>query len=281
MGSFLNTLKTTMLLALLTALCLWAGSSFGGTTGLVIAGAFVLIMNFASFWWSHKIILWMYKAKELPKSDKIARLVHELARKDGLPPPKVYLMENATPNAFATGPTYKRAAVAVTTSLVQLLDEQELRGVIAHELTHVKNRDTLIQTIAATIAGVIAYLAAIARWGAIFGLGGDRDRGSLLSFLVLAIVAPLAAMILQLALSRTREYAADEGAARLLRDKEGLARALQKLERGNAARPMQDGNPSTSSLFIVNPFRGSFLIELLSTHPRTEKRVARLKGLAL
>jgi heat shock protein HtpX len=215
MGSFLNGFKTAMLLAILTALLLWAGSFFGGTTGLVIAFVFVLLMNLASFWWSHKIVLWMYNAKELPKNDKITKMVHDLARKDGLPPPRVYLMENATPNAFATGPTYTRAAVAVTSSIIALLDEQELKGVIAHELTHVKNRDTLIQTIAAVIAGVISYLGVMARWGAIFGGGDEENGGGLLQLLVLGIVAPLAAMILQLALSRTREYAADEGSARL------------------------------------------------------------------
>lgn len=281
MSQFGNILKTTILLALLTALLLWVGNLLGGSTGLIIAFVFVLIMNFAMYWWSDKIVLWMYRAKELPSNHYVTKIVKELAHKAGLPIPKAYIVESATPNAFATGRSPKHSAVAVTSGILTLLDENELKGVIAHELSHVKNRDTLIQTITAVIAGVISYVATMARWAAIFGGGRSDDRGNnLLSLLVLGIVTPIIAVLLQLAISRTREYMADAGSARLMKDGKPLSSALRKLEKGNLSRPFRqgEGTPATAPLFIINPFRGSFLFELLSTHPPVEKRIAKLEN---
>jgi len=282
MGQFSNAFKTTILLALLTALLLWIGNLLGGYSGLAVAFVFVIIMNFAMYWWSDKIVLFMYRAKELPKNHPVNRIVKEVADKAGLPMPKAYMVDSSTPNAFATGRNPKHAAVAVTSSILTLLNEQELKGVLAHELTHVKNRDTLIQTIAAVIAGVISYVASMARWGAIFGGGSNDERGNnWLSLLVLSIVTPIIAILLQLALSRTREYMADEGSADIMHDGKPLSSALKKLEKGNATRPFRagEGNPSTAPLFIVNPFRGGFLSSLLSTHPPMEQRIARLEAM--
>ncbi|MFH0869603.1 MAG: M48 family metalloprotease [archaeon] len=283
MGFFTNAVKTTILLALLTALVLWIGNLLGGTSGLIVAFVFVMVMNFVMFWWSHRIVLWMYKAKELPQGHRARKLVREIASRAGLPMPKVYIIESGTPNAFATGPTPKRAAVAVTNSILDLLDDNELRGVLAHEMSHVRNRDTLIQTIAAVMAGVISYVATMARWGAMFGgFGGDDDRGNgFLELLVLGILAPLIALLLQLALSRTREYFADESAAKLLHDGKGLSSALKKLEKANADHPFRkgEGSPATAPLFIVNPFRGSFIFQLFSTHPPIIKRTAKLDSM--
>ena len=282
MSQFSNAFKTTILLALLTALLLWIGNLIGGYSGLAIAFVIVLVMNFVMYWWSDKIVLWMYRAKELPKGHEITKIVEDVARKAGLPMPRAYIMESATPNAFATGRSPKHAAVAVTSGILTLLDDKELRAVIAHELSHVKNRDTLIQTVAAVIAGVISYIASMARWAAIFGGGrDDNNSGNLFSLLALAILAPVIAIILQLALSRTREYMADEGSAKIMHDGKPLSSALRKLETGNAARPFRqgEGTPATAPLFIVNPFRGNFLFELFSIHPSLQKRVARLEAL--
>jgi len=282
MSQFGNAFKTTILLALLTALLLWVGRLIGGASGLIVAFVFVIIMNFSMYWWSDKIVLWMYKAKELPKSHPINMIVKEVADKAGLPMPKTYMIESATPNAFATGRSPKHSAVAVTNGILTLLDEKELKGVIAHELSHVKNRDTLIQTVAAVIAGIISYVASMARWAAIFGGGNQDDRGNnWLSLLVLTIITPLIAVMLQLALSRTREYMADEGSAKIMHDGKPLSSALRKLEKGNSIRPFRkgEGTPASAPLFIVNPFRRSFLIQLLSTHPAMEKRIARLEAM--
>ncbi|MBN2459869.1 zinc metalloprotease HtpX [Candidatus Woesearchaeota archaeon] len=280
MSQFSNYLKTTILLALLTGLLLWAGNFLGGTSGFVIALAIVLIMNFAMYWWSDKIVLMMYRAKELPKDHFAYKMVKELSHKAGLPMPKAYIVESPTPNAFATGRSPKHSAVAVTSGILGLLDESELKAVIAHELSHVKNRDTLIQTIAAVIAGVIAFIASMARWAAIFG-GGRDDEGTsnLVGLLVLGILAPLIAVILQMALSRTREYMADAGSAKVMHNGKPLSNALRKLEKGNSIRPFRksEGNPTTAPLFIINPFRGSFIFEMFSTHPPVEKRIARLE----
>jgi len=280
MSSFGNGFKTVVFLALLTALLLWVGNLIGGYSGLAIAFVFVIIMNFSMYWWSDKIVLWMYKAKELPKNHPVNKLVKEVADKAGLPMPRTYMIESPTPNAFATGRSPKHSAIAVTNSILTLLTNEELKGVLAHELTHVKNRDTLIQTVAAVIAGIISYIASMARWAAIFGGGSNDDRGNnWLSLLVLTIITPIIAVILQLALSRTREYMADEGSAKIMHDGKPLSSALKKLEKGNALRPFRqgEGTPATAPLFIVNPFRGSFLIQLLSTHPPMEKRIARLE----
>jgi heat shock protein HtpX len=282
MSYFTNTLKTTILLALLTGLTLWVGNFFGGATGLAVAFVIVLLFNGLMYWFSDKIVLWMYKAKPIPKGHHAYRLVHEVARRAELPEmPRVYLVESETPNAFATGRSPRHSAVAVTTGILKLLDDKELEGVIAHEISHIKNRDTLVQTIAGVFAGVISYIASMVRWGAMFGSGNDQNNsGGILGLLIIGILAPLIALILQMAISRSREYLADESAAKIMRTGKPLANALKKLESGNKANPMQDtANSATSSLFIVNPFRGSFIFELFSTHPPIEKRVAKLEAM--
>lgn len=276
MGKFGNSLKTTILLALLTALLLWVGRLIGGTSGLFVAFVFVIIMNFSMYFWSDKIVLKMYKARELPNNHSVSRIVKQVADDAGLPMPKVYIIESATPNAFATGRSPKHSAVAVTNGILTLLDEKELKGVIAHEMSHVKNRDTLIQTIAAVIAGVISYVASMARFGAV---SDDNRGGNIISLLIIGILTPLVAMLMQLALSRTREYMADEGAAKLMRDGKPLGNALKKLEKGNSINPFKSGNTATAPLFIVNPFKGSSLVEFLSTHPPMAKRIARLEAM--
>lgn len=284
MGLFANGFKTILLLGILTALLLWVGQLVGGPQGLIFAAFFVLVFNGAAYWWSDKIVLKMYKAEELPKTHHITKLVHQLADKAGIPKPKTYIIPTNNPNAFATGRNPKHAAVAVTQGILDLLDERELKGVLAHELSHVKHYDTLIQVVAGMVAGIIGFVGSMAQWVAIFGGFGGRDGEGgtgLIELLVLAIITPLVAMILQMAISRTREFAADEGAARLLNDGEGLARALNKLEHGNLARPLRAGSmaKSTEQLFIINPFRGQAFLEFFSTHPSTEKRIARLKNL--
>lgn len=274
-GMIENQIKTVLLLGALTGLFLWVGQLMGGAQGLLFALVFVVLMNGVSYWFSDKIVLAMYRARELSKSEdrQLFAMVEGLAKEAKLPMPKLYRIDSATPNAFATGRNPKHAAIAVTTAIESLLTKDELRGVLAHELSHIKNRDTLIATIAATIAGVISYVASMARWAAIFG---DRDDHSGLELLVLAIVTPLMALIIQLAISRSREYLADATGAKLAKDPKALASALKKLQYGNKARPMR-GNASAASLFIVNPFSGQALFSLLSTHPPLEKRVEKLE----
>lgn len=279
-----NQIKTAILLALLTALLLWIGS-FWGKSGLILGLAFALIINFGSYFFSDKIVLAMYRAKEVKENDqpRLYKLVKEVVHLANMPMPKVYIIPTSTPNAFATGRNPKHSAVACTNGILQMLNDSELKGVIAHEISHIKNRDILIQTIAATIAGVISYIAFVARFSAIFGgFGGDRrGSGNLITLLVLAIVTPLVAMIIQLAISRSREYLADETGARLIHSSSGLASALEKLEQGIKHNPLRFGNNATSSLFIVNPFKASTLLTLLSTHPSTQERIKRLKKLNL
>lgn len=278
-----NQIKTVVLLALLTGLLLWIGSFFGNN-GLLIAFIFALVLNFGSYFFSDKIVLFIYRAKpaDKKKHEKLFRIVESISKDAEIPMPKLFIVPSQNPNAFATGRNPKHSAVACTEGILDLLTEKELKGVLAHELSHVKNRDTLIMTIAATIAGVISYLATMVRFGAIFGGSDDRDNGgNILSLLVIAILAPLIALIIQLAISRSREYFADESAARLLKDPHGLASALEKLERGVKYNPIAFGTESTSSLFIVNPFKGSVLLSLFSTHPPIQERVKRLKGLKL
>ena len=274
-----NQLKTVVLLGVLTALLLWIGQYFGGTFGLTIAFIFVLLMNFGMYWFSDKIVLAMYRAKQVPKNSKLYNLVREMAHKAHLPMPKVYSIPSKNPNAFATGRNPKNAAVACTHGIMDLLSEKELRAVIAHELGHIKNRDTLITTIAATIAGVIAYLAAMARWAAIFGgFGGrDRDDNNMFELLALAILTPLIATIIQLAISRQREYMADTQSAKITKNPHALADALLKIEHGVKVHPMAMGSNVTSSLFIANPFRGNTLLNLFSTHPPIKVRVDKLR----
>lgn len=281
----INQLKTLVLLAALTGVLVWIGS-FWGKAGLAIGLAFALLINFGSYFFSDRIVLYMYKAQLVAEKDapKLYRIVKEVAKSASMPMPKVYMIPTKNPNAFATGRNPKHSAVAATEGILELLSESELKGVIAHEMAHIKNRDILIQTVAATIAGVISYAAAMARWGAMFGgIGGDDREGgnSLISLLVIAILAPLIAIILQLAISRSREYLADETGSRIIHNSQPLASALEKLERGNKYSPLEFGSQATSSLFIVNPFKASALMSLFSTHPSTEKRVKRLKEMQL
>jgi len=277
-----NQLKTVALLTLLSVILLFVGQMVGGMQGLTIALVFAVGMNFFSYWFSHKIVLMMYRAKEADKKTHkhLYKMVEEVKDLAGIPMPKVYIVPSENPNAFATGRNPNNAVVAVTEGLMKLLNDEELKGVIAHEMGHIKNRDILIQTIAATIAAVISYVAMMARWSALFGFGGrDRDGGNILELLVLAIVMPLVAMIIQLAISRSREYLADETAAKTLNNSKGLASALQKLESGIKQNPMRLGNKSTSCLFIANPFSARGLYAFLSTHPAVSERVKKLNGM--
>jgi heat shock protein HtpX len=222
----------------------------------------------------------MYKAKEIKEKDQpeLFKIVREVARTANIPMPKVYIVPSEQPNAFATGRNPEHGIVACTTGILNLLNNDELKGVIAHEMSHIKNRDVLIQTVAATIAGVIGFVAATARWAAIFGVGGGRDGDSnILELLLIGILTPIIAMIVQLAISRSREFMADESAARMLHNSNGLASALKKIDAAGKEIPMKLGSPNTSSLFISNPFRGGWIVSILSTHPPIEKRIAALK----
>lgn len=274
-----NQIKTVLLLGILSGLVLVAGYLLGGNTGLAIALVFAVLMNFSMYFWSHKLVLLMYRAKPATKRDypHLHKMVEDISHKIGLPKPKLYIVPTATPNAFATGPSPKKAVVACTEGILTLLNDHELKGVLSHELSHIKNRDMLVTTIAATLATVISYLAHMAQYAAIFGGTRDRDNGgSVLGLLILAILAPIIALILQLAISRSREYLADETGARTIKDPHGLANALNKLEHGCRARPLRHGNPATSSLFIINPFTAGGLVSLFSTHPPTAERIKRL-----
>ena len=274
-----NHIKTFVLLSILTALLLAAGQFFGGIAGLVIAGIIVIAMNFVSYFWSDKIVLKMYKAKPADKNSKLYKLVEEVAQKAGIPTPKVYEIPSQQANAFATGRNPKHSAVAATSNIINILEEDELKGVLAHEISHIKNRDILIQTIAAAIAGIISYLAVMARFSAIFGgmSGEDDNAGGLVGLLALSIITPIMATIVQLAISRSREFMADESGAKIIGSGEPLARALHKIHHSTKRSPIDFGSPSTSSLFIANPFKSSTWTSLLSTHPPMEKRIARLK----
>jgi len=275
-----NQIKTVLLLGSLSGIVLAAGYFLGGQMGLAIALILAVAMNFGMFFFSHKMVLAMYRAKPASKSEypKLYKFVHEIAHEMKLPMPKIYIVPSQTPNAFATGPSPKKAVVACTEGILTLLDDRELKGVLAHEMAHIQNRDMLVMTIASTLAAVISYLANFAQFAAIFGGGRDRDSGNMLAVLALAILTPIIAMILQLAISRSREFLADEKGAKAVKDSEGLASALQKLEAGCKARPMR-GNSTTSSLFIVNPFTSTGLQAFFSTHPRTQDRVAKLKAM--
>lgn len=274
-----NQLKTVVLLALLTALLLWIGS-FWGTSGIIIGLVFAILINFGSYWYSDKIVLAMYHAKPVTEQQapRLYKVVREVIQLANLPMPKIYILPTDNPNAFATGRNPNHAAIACTKGILELLNDDELKGVIAHEASHVKNRDILIQTVAATIAGVISYAAMMARWAAIFGGFGGRDRNSGLELIALAILTPIIAAILQLAISRSREFLADETAARTLHNSFGLASALEKLEQGVKKNPLRFGSKATSCLFIANPFRGG-LLNLLSTHPPMSERIKKLKDM--
>lgn len=279
-----NTFKTGLLLISLTALIMLIGQYFGGQSGMLIAFIFAVAMNFGSYWFSDKIVLKMYRAKEVSPHEEpeLHSIVTELAQRARIPKPKIYLIPSENPNAFATGRNPENAAVAVTQGIRRILNREELEGVLAHELSHVKNRDILISSIAATLAGVVMLVASWARWAAIFGgigRGDDDDGGGLVGFLAVAILAPLAAMLIQLAISRSREYLADSTGAKISGNPSGLASALGKLNDASKRIPMNT-NPSTAHMFIVNPLSGKSLMGLFSTHPPIEKRVARLKGMS-
>jgi heat shock protein HtpX len=278
----MNTLKTTFLLALLTVLLVLAGGAIGGRSGMTFALIMAGVMNFVSYWFSDKIVLAMYGAKQVSEADyaEFYGLVRQLAVRAGIPMPKVYVIPSETPNAFATGRNPEHAAVAATSGIMRILTREELLGVMAHELAHVKHRDILISSIAATVAGAITYLAHMAQWAAIFGGGRDRDEegGGLLSVLVMAIVAPLAAMLIQMAISRSREFEADKGGAEYSGNPLYLASALRKMEMANRQIPM-DANPATAHMFIVNPLTGGGLMSLFSTHPPIDERIRRLEAM--
>lgn len=283
---FVNYIKTGLLLTALTMLLVWIGGYLGGNTGAIYAFIFAFIMNVGAFWFSDKIVLAMYKAKEINESEapEIYNMVRELTQSAKLPMPRLYITPQNSPNAFATGRSPSHAAVCVTQGILNILNRDELKGVIAHELSHIKNRDTLIMTVAATIAGAITILASWARWTAMFGgfggRGGRSRDGNVIGYLFMLIVAPIAAMLIQLAISRTREYSADKRGAYMAGTPSGLAQALLKLEKGARANPMKE-NHSTAHLFIVNPLSGKGLAALFSTHPPVQERVKRLKNLSI
>ena len=285
----MNTLRTTILLAVLTALLIWIGDMLGGRQGAIIALLLAGGMNFFSYWFSDKIVIKMYGGQEVSAGDdpELYGLVQDLAQRAGLPMPKVYVLPQDTPNAFATGRNPEHAAVAVTDGIRRILTQRELAGVLGHELSHVKHRDILVSTIAATLAGAIGYLAQMAQWAMIFGGGRDRDEegggGNIFGLIVMMIVAPLAAMLIQMAVSRSREYGADEGGAKVTGDPLALASALRKLQMGAQNIPLETNNATanaTAHMFIVNPLTGHGLASLFSTHPPMEERIARLEAMA-
>lgn len=279
-----NFLKTTFFLTVLTLLLIWLGAAIGGGRGVMTAFIFAMVMNFGAYWFSDKIVLAMYRAQPVTEQEapQIYGMVRRLTSSAGIPVPKIYTIPTQTPNAFATGRDPNHAAVAVTQGIMNMLSEDELEGVLAHEIAHVKNRDILIQTVVATIAGAISMLAYMVRWAAMFGFGGRgnrRDSGNVIGLLVMTIIAPIAAMLIQLAISRSREYQADASGANISKSPLSLARALGKLHYANSRIPLQ-ANPNTAHLFIVSPLRGGGLVKLFSTHPPVEDRIKKLEGMA-
>jgi heat shock protein HtpX len=281
-----NLIKTGFLLVVLTCLLILIGGAVGGRQGMAIAFVMALVMNVGSYWFSDRIVLGMYGARAVTEAEapQLHRIVRQLAAEARIPVPPIYIIQDDSPNAFATGRNPQHAAVAVTEGILRIMNEEELRGVLAHELSHVKNRDTLIMTIAATIAGAITYLAQMAQWAAIFGGGRRSDEngggGSAIGALLMAILAPFAAMLIQMAISRSREYQADASGAQLCHRASGLAEALQKLDIAKRQVPM-DAAPATAHLFIVNPLTSGGLASLFSTHPPIEERIARLRAMRL
>jgi heat shock protein HtpX len=280
----MKSLKTTLLMVVLTVLLVIIGRLIGGTTGMIVALAFAVILNFFSYWFSDKLVLAMYRAREVSprEAPKLYGAVEKLSSRLDLPVPRVYIIPTDALNAFTTGRNPSHTSVAATRGILKILDDEELEAVLGHELTHVADRDVLVSTIAATMAGAITLLAIMARWTAIFGgfggSGGERG-GGVIGLLAMAILAPIAALLIRLAISRTREYMADSGSARLTKNPLALASALEKLEVSAKNRPLAV-NPSTAHLFIVNPLRSGFMVKLFSTHPPTEKRVERLREMA-
>ncbi len=280
----INTLKTFFFLAILTVLFIAIGSLFGGKTGATIALILAGLMNLFAYFYSHKIVIAMSGAVPVSREEdpELHSLVEEVARRAGIPKPQVYIIPSETPNAFATGRNPQNGVVAVTVGLRKLLSREELAGVIAHEIAHIKNRDILISTIAAVIVGAISYLAQMAQWAMLFGGSNDEDNKNplaLIGTLIALIIVPIAATLIQLAISRSREYLADESGAKFIKNPLALARALEKLEAWNRSYPM-NVNPAQAQMFIVNPLSGKSLLKLFSTHPPIEERVARLYQMA-
>lgn len=284
----MNVIKTTFLLAAMTLLLIFIGGLIGGQQGMVAMFVVSLAINFVSYWFSDKIVLAMYQAKPLKEEEApvVYRVVRDIALRNKMPMPKLYWLPTKTPNAFATGRSPKHAAVAVTSGILEIMNEQELKGVLAHELSHVKNRDTLVSTIAASLAGAIMMIARAAQWGMM--TGGRRDRSSrdsgglqIVMMLVAMVLAPIAASLIQLAISRSREYGADATGAHLTGDPYGLASALEKLEAAAKAHPLPNANPATAHLFIVNPLSAGTLMGLFSTHPPMKERVRRLREMRI
>jgi heat shock protein HtpX len=277
-----NQLKTGLLLGLLTGLILIFGQVLGGNGGLIIAFVLAIGMNVGSYWFSDRIVLRMYKANEVSPSDapKLHEIVDELSQQAGIPKPRVFIIPEKSPNAFATGRNPDHGVVAVTQGILEILSKEELKGVLGHELGHIRNRDILIQTVAATLAGVIMFISTMVRWAAIFGMGGDEEEGgNPVVAIVLSIIAPLAALFIQMAISRSREYLADQAGAQFAGNPDYLAGALEKMDAYSRKIPMRAGDQSTAHMFIVNPFRGKNLANLFSTHPPIEERINRLRAM--
>jgi heat shock protein HtpX len=276
----MNSLRTTFLMASLTILFIMVGSMMGGRGGATMAFIIAFAMNFGAYWFSDKLILRMTRARELGENEgiELRTMVAQLAQRAQMPMPKVYVIEDATPNAFATGRNPENGVVAVTTGITQILSRDELAGVIAHELAHIKNRDTLISAISATMAGAISFIADMFRWMSFFG-SNDEDAPNPIAMIALSIITPLAATLIHMGISRSREYLADAGGAEIHGDPLALANALRKLERGAQLSQLHT-NPATASLYIINPFSGGGLLSWFSTHPPTAERIARLEALA-
>ncbi len=280
----LNQIKSFAFLTILTLLFVWIGGMIGGQSGMIFAFVLASLMNFFSYWYSDKIVLAAYRAKPVSEEEapELYAIVRELTTKAGIPMPKIYILPSPQPNAFATGRNPEHAAVAVTSGILRLLSREELKGVLAHELGHIIHRDILIQSITATIAGAIMILASMARWAAFFGgfSRDDDDAGGIIGLLVVSLLAPIAATIIQLAISRSREYLADKKGAELAGNPLYLANALRKLDSYSKELPMPQANPQTAHMFIINPLSGKALARLFSTHPPIEERIKRLEEMA-
>ena len=279
----MNALKTTLLLSILTLLFVFGGAALGGQSGMIAAFIFACLINLSAYWFSHKIVLGIYRAKPLSEKDapQVFEIVRDLCQANGLHMPSIYIIPQDTPNAFATGRNPRKSVVAVTRGILRVLDKRELKGVLAHELAHVQNRDILISTIAATIAGAIAMIARIAQWGLIFGGGRSSNRNNplgLIFTIALLIILPIAAVLIQLAISRSREFGADEGGAKYTKDPISLANALKKLQSQAQRRPLK-ANPATAHMFIVNPLSAKGFMKLFSTHPPLQNRIQRLEAM--
>ena len=278
----MNQVKTVLLMIVLTVILVALGGMIGGRNGAGIAFAVAFVMNLVSYWFCDRIVLAMYRAREVSEAEapELYAIVGTLAQRASIPMPRVYIIENDSPNAFATGRNPEHAVVAVTTGILRILGREELEGVLGHELSHVKHRDILISTIAATLAGAITMLANWARFSLFFGRDDDEGGGNIVSVILFSIIAAFAAMLIQLAISRSREYLADEGGAHLAGNPMYLANALRRLQAGVAYEPMVDANPSTAHMFIVNPFAARGVLALFSTHPPMEERIRRLEEMA-